>query len=220
MGNCANCCNNKAKESDKEMKDGIFPKYETVEEYFDEEGKKDTIKKSLYNFSQNYNQQESRDSDFINDEQKQSEEIFNFFNELRKNPQNHLSEAQKYGLQKIISTAAEKALEGNIKILIKNPFFDLFFDKCVKASPQSKEDILQSLEKEQQFKNYEKKLYMVEGDSHKPGDCVWNLLKQNGNEEDIIWRDIDYLVITIMVLEDKKNFLCYFLFLTKSKNKE
>ena len=147
-----NCCNNKAKESDKEMKDGIFPKYETVEEYFDEEGKKDTIKKSLYNFSQNYNQQESRDSDFINDEQKQSEEIFNFFNELRKNPQNHLSEAQKYGLQKVISTAAEKAIEGNIKILIKNPFFDLFFDKCVKASPQSKEDILQSLEKEQQLK--------------------------------------------------------------------
>jgi len=122
------------------------------------------------------------DSDFINAEQKQSEDIFNFFCELRNNPQNHLSEAQKYGLQKIISTATEKAIEGDIKSLIRNSFFELYFDKCVKASPQSKENILQSLEKEEKLKIYEKKLYMIEGDSQKPEDCVWNLLKNSENE--------------------------------------
>ena len=33
------------------------------------------------------------------------------------NPQNYLSEAKKYGLQKLISSAAEKAVEGNVKVL-------------------------------------------------------------------------------------------------------
>ena len=222
-----NCCNYKAKEEEdqnNEMKDGIIPKFETAGDEIDDEGKKDgeekkdnNIKKPFYNFSQNYNQQESMDSDFINAEQKQSEDIFNFFCELRNNPQNHLSEAQKYGLQKIISTATEKAIEGDIKSLIRNSFFELYFDKCVKTSPQSKENILQSLEKEEKLKIYEKKLYMIEGDSQKPEDCVWNLLKNSENEGDILWKDIDYLLITIMVLEDKKKFLCYFLFLTKTQ---
>ena len=58
---------------------------------------------------------------------------------------------------------------------------------------------------------------MIEGDSQKPEDCVWNLLKNSENEGDILWKDIDYLLITIMVLEDKKKFLCYFLFLTKTQ---
>ena len=124
-----NCCNNKAREEENqntEMKDGIFPKFEEIEEK-DEDDKKENkneIKKSLYNFSQNYYQQDSMDSEFINSDQKKCEDIFNFFNDLRLNPQNYLSEAQKYGLQKIISAAAEKAVEGNVKNLIKNSFYE------------------------------------------------------------------------------------------------
>ena len=138
------------------------------------------------------------------------------------NPQNYLTEGQKHGLQKIISTAAEKAVEGNINNLIKNPYYDLLFDKCVKASPESKEEILKNIDKEDMsslnknfsFKNYEKNLYMILGDGKKQGDCVWNLLKENGN---ILWKDIDYLVITTMTLEDSNNIMCYFLFLSKNK---
>ena len=220
-----NCCNNKAREEENqntEMKDGIFPKFEEIEEK-DEDDKKENkneIKKSLYNFSQNYYQQDSMDSEFINSDQKKSEEIFNFFNDLRLNPQNYLSEAKKYGLQKLISSAAEKAVEGNVKNLIKNSFYELYFDKCVKASPESKEQLLQSLEAEEKLKDFEKKLFMVEGDGQKPGDCVWNLLKNNEIDEDILWKDVDYLLITVMSLEDKKNIVCYFLFLYKIKNNE
>ena len=221
-----NCCNNKSKEEDQnnEMKDGIFPKIEKIEvidEERDETEKKENdtnVKKPLYNFSQNYNQQESMDSEFINADQKKSEEIFNFFNDLRSNPQNYLSEAQKHGLQKIISSAAEKAVEGNIKTLIKNNFFELYFDKCVKASPEPKEEILKKLEKEEKLKDYEKQLYMILGDGQKPGDCVWGLIKNSENEGEILWKDLDYLVITVMSLENTKNIMCYFLFLTKIKN--
>ena len=222
-----NCCHYKSKDGDdgnNEMKDGIIPKYDNIEEEIeekDQEGKNENdkdLKKTLYNFSQNYYQQESMDSDFINSDQKRSEEIFNYFNDLRTNPQNYLSEAQKYGLQKAISTAAEKAVEGNIKTLIKNSFFDLYFDKCVKASPESKEEILKNLEKEEKLKDYEKKLYMVLGDGQKPGDCVWGLIKNSENNGEVLWQDVDYLVITVMSLEEKNKIWSYFLFLSK-KNK-
>ena len=233
MGNCCSGHQNEV-EGNKEMKDGIFPKLENTEEEDEKEEKKENqnenqnenenlkekekeIKKSLYNFSQNY-QQDSMDSDFITSEQKISEEIFNFFNDIRNNPQNYLSEGQKNGLQNIISIAAEKAVEGNIQNIISNPYFQLFFDNCVKSSPNSKEDILKSFEKEEKLKIYEKALYMILGDSKKPKDCVWSLLKNSENNGEILWKDIDYLLISTMFLEETKNFLCYFLFLYKEKN--
>ena len=69
-----NCCNNKPKEEEdksNEMKDGIFPKIDNMDEEDEKEndiGKE--IKKTLYNFSTNYYQQDSMDSDFVNSEQK------------------------------------------------------------------------------------------------------------------------------------------------------
>ena len=228
------CCNSHQKEieENKEMKDGIFPKIENTEEEDEKEEKKENenqnendnlkenekeIKKTLYNFSQNY-LQDSMDSDFITSEQKISEEIFNFFVDIRNNPQNYLSEGQKNGLQNIISIAAEKAVEGNIQNIISNPFYQLFFDNCVKSSPNSKEDILKSFDREEKLKNHEKALYMILGNSKKPKDCVWSLLKNSENNGEILWKDIDYLLISTMFLEETKNFLCYFLFLYKEKN--
>ena len=228
------CCNSHQKEieENKEMKDGIFPKLENTEEEDEKEEKKENenqnendnlkenekeIKKTFYNFSQNY-LQDSMDSDFITSEQKISEEIFNFFVDIRNNPQNYLSEGQKNGLQNIISIAAEKAVEGNIQNIISNPFYQLFFDNCVKSSPNSKEDILKSFDREEKLKNHEKALYMILGNSKKPKDCVWSLLKNSENNGEILWKDIDYLLISTMFLEETKNFLCYFLFLYKEKN--
>jgi len=232
-----NCCNSHQKEieENKEMKDGIFPKLENTEEEDEKVEKKENgnqnekdennnlkenekeIKKTLYNFSQNY-LQDSMDSDFITSEQKISEEIFNFFVDIRNNPQNYLSEGEKNGLQNTISIAAEKAVEGNIQNIISNPFYQLFFDNCVKSSPNSKEDILKSFEREEKLKNHEKALYMILGNSKKPKDCVWSLLKNSENNGEILWKDIDYLLISTMFLEETKNFLCYFLFLYKEKN--
>ena len=232
-----NCCNSHQKEieENKEMKDGIFPKLENTEEEDEKVEKKENgnqnekdennnlkenekeIKKTLYNFSQNY-LQDSMDSDFITSEQKISEEIFNVCVDIRNNPQNYLSEGEKNGLQNTISIAAEKAVEGNIQNIISNPFYQLFFDNCVKSSPNSKEDILKSFEREEKLKNHEKALYMILGNSKKPKDCVWSLLKNSENNGEILWKDIDYLLISTMFLEETKNFLCYFLFLYKEKN--
>lgn len=231
-----NCCNSQPKENE-EMKDGIFPKIDNTEEEDEKNEKKEEEKenqneyvketenvnekdkkKSLYNFSQNYYQQDSMDSEFVTSEQKISEEMFNYFNDIRLNPQNYLSEGQKNGLQNIISTAAEKAVENTVQNLIRNPFYEMFFDNCVKSSPNSKDDILKSFEKEEKLKNHEKELYMILGEGKKPKECVWSLIKNSENNGEILWKDIDYLLISIMFLEETKNFLCYFLFLYKSTN--
>ena len=126
-------------------------------------------------------------------------------------------DSKNYNLYQIISSAAEKSKF--IKNLIKNPFFDLFFDKCVKASPKSRKNILNNIEKEKLFNDYEKNIYIVEGNKEKTEECVWNLIKicaNNGIE--ILEKDIDYLVISTMTLKEQNKFLCYFLFLSKMKD--
>ena len=207
------CCRNRTEEEMNEMKDGVIPSLEDKEE----ENFKD-LKISSYNINQNDYKQESIDTNFINADQQKSEEIFLYFNNLRNNPQNYLSEAQKYNLYEIIFSFAQKNKEGNLKNLIKNPFFDLIFDKYVKSSPNSKENILKKLKEEQIFNNYEKNLYIIEGNKAKAEKCVWNLIKICNEEgEDILNKNLDYLVISIISLEDNNSFLCYFLFLSKNQ---
>ena len=88
----------------------------------------------------------------------------------------------------------------------------------MKASPESKEDILNNIEKEKLFKNYEKNLFIEEGNNEIPGECVWNLIKNCENiGVDILGKEVDYLVITTVSLDDKNGFLGYFLFLSKFK---
>ena len=181
-----------------------------------EENNNKIIRTPSPNINQKYNKLGGLDTEFINLEQKRCEEIFDIFNNIRSNPQNYLTEAKKYNADKEISSAIDK--KENIKNLIKNPFFDLFFDKCVKASPKSDKEIIKNIEKENLFKDYEKKLYIIEGNKEKMDECVWNLIKNCANDnEDILTKDIDHLVISTMTLEDGNKFLCYFLFLSKTK---
>ena len=235
MGSCCSSHQQEIEEN-KEMKDGLIPKFENTVEVDEKEEIKETekenenmknmksmkenkkeVKQSLYNFSQNY-QQDSMDSDFITSEQKISEEIYDYFNDIRNNPQNYLSEGQKNGIQNVISTAAEKAVEGNIQNILKNPHLEMVFDNCVKAHRDSKEEILKSFEKEEKVKNREKALYMILGNSNKPKDCVWSLLKTSENNGEILWKDIEYLLVSTMFLQETKNILCYFLFIFNAKN--
>ena len=212
------CCKTTPKEEEEhsnEMKDGIIPSIEKKEEEMELDNNTDARIFS-YNLNPKYYKLDSMETEFINSDQKKSEEIFEIFNNIRNNPNNYITEAQKYDLYNIITSAIERA--GYIKSLIKNPFFDLFFDKCVKASPKSKEDILKNIEKENLFKDFEKILYIMDGNKEKMDECVWNLIKYCAdNGQDILGKDIDYLVITTMTLNDDNKFLSYFLFLSKIK---
>ena len=212
------CCKNSPVTEENninEMRNGIIP---NMENNLQENNNIDLKMSSSYNFVNKNNKKETIDSDYINSDQQKSEQIFLYFNNLRNNPLNYLSEAEKYNLSQIISTASEKAKKNNIKNLIKNPFYDLSFDKCVKDSPESEENILNNIEKENLFKNYEKKLYIIEGNTDNVEECIWQLIKKcYDNGDEILNKNIDYLVLTTTTSDDNTKFLGYFLFLSNIK---
>ena len=215
------CCRNSpvTEESNlNEMRNGIIPNIDNLQE---KNNNIDLKMSSSYNFVNKNNKKETIDSDYINSDQQKSEQIFLFFNNLRNNPLNYLSEAEKYNLSEIISTANEKSKKNNFTNLIKNPFYDLFFDKCVKTSPESEENILNNIEKENLFKNYEKKLYIIEGNTDNVEECIWQLIKKcYDNGDEILTKKIDYLVLTTITSDDNIKFFGYFLFLSTIKEND
>ena len=216
------CCRNSpvTEESNlNEMRNGIIPNIDNLQE---KNNNIDLKMSSSYNFVNKNNKKETIDSDYINSDQQKSEQIFLFFNNLRNNPLNYLSEAEKYNLSEIISKANEKSKKNNFTNLIKNPFYDLFFDKCVKTSPESEENILNNIEKENLFKNYEKKLYIIEGNTDNVEECIWQLIKKcYDNGDEILTKKIDYLVLTTITSDDNNNkFFGYFLFLSTIKEND
>ena len=215
------CCRNSpvTEESNlNEMRNGIIPNIDNSQE---KNNNIDLKMSSSYNFVNKNNKKETIDSDYINSDQQKSEQIFLFFNNLRNNPLNYLSEAEKYNLSEIISTANEKSKKNNFTNLIKNPFYDLFFDKCVKTSPESEENILNNIEKENLFKNYEKKLYIIEGNTDNVEECIWQLIKKcYDNGDEILTKKIDYLVLTTITSDDNTKFFGYFLFLSTIKEND
>jgi len=215
------CCRNSpvTEESNlNEMRNGIIPNIDNLQE---KNNNIDLKMSSSYNFVNKNNKKETIDSDYINSDQQKSEQIFLFFNNLRNNPLNYLSEAEKYNLSEIISKANEKSKKNNFTNLIKNPFYDLFFDKCVKTSPESEENILNNIEKENLFKNYEKKLYIIEGNTDNVEECIWQLIKKcYDNGDEILTKKIDYLVLTTITSDDNTKFFGYFLFLSTIKEND
>ena len=215
------CCRNSpvTEESNlNEMRNGIIPNIDNIQE---KNNNIDLKMSSSYNFVNKNNKKETIDSDYINSDQQKSEQIFLFFNNLRNNPLNYLSEAEKYNLSEIISKANEKSKKNNFTNLIKNPFYDLFFDKCVKTSPESEENILNNIEKENLFKNYEKKLYIIEGNTDNVEECIWQLIKKcYDNGDEILTKKIDYLVLTTITSDDNTKFFGYFLFLSTIKEND
>ena len=209
------CCKGK-EEIKNEMIDGNLPEIDFKGEINELE---DGIK--LKGQKNNKNYEYTDESDCISTEQNRNEEIFDFFNDLRNDPQRFLAEAENYNLKDLISSAKERIVSDNMNNLIKNPFFNLFLDTCVKKTPFSKEDILNNIETNEQLKNYKKDLYFVETSLEKPIDSVWYLLSENKDKalDEILFKKMDYLLISTLYIPDKKVLMVYFLFLKKSFKK-
>ena len=157
-----------------------------------------------------------------NVEENRNDEIYDFFNDLRANPQNYLNQAQKYDLYDIIAAAKEHVNENNIDKLIKTSFMSLRFDEFVHKTPFSKSNILKNIENDIIIQKYIKKLYIVESSSDNPIECVWNLLKENRNIalNEILYNNPDYFVISTYYLKDENKIRAYFLFLKKNRRKQ
>ena len=215
------CCN--PGEENNEMIDGNIPEKNFNNESNENENdnkfysRNRDFEKISFNNNFEYNTDES---ECLTSEQKRNEEIFDYFNDLRNNPQNYLTEAEKYNLKDIIVSAKDRLVSENISNLIKNPFYNLFFDTCVRKTPYSKEDILNNIENYVQLKNYKKNLYMVEASIEIPNESIWNLLTENKDKalDDILYKKIDYFIVSSIAIPDTKKIIVYFLFIEKIKN--
>ena len=162
--------------------------------------------------------QEAVNTECISLDQDRSEEIFDFFNELRNFPQKYIEESKKYDLENIILSAEIRQKSGNINMLIKNPFFKLFLDTFVQKYPYSKENIIESLNNDKNIENYKKNFYCSKAPIENPKECIWNLLKENKDIalDEILYKKVDYFIVSTISTLEKKTILAYFLFLKKN----
>ena len=171
---------------------------------------------SINNIEQvNNNVKETLDSEYLNLIQERNNDIFDFFIDLRSNPNDYVEESKNYDLDDIISEAYNNKLYENKRLLIQNVFFNLFLDTCIKKFPDSKDNILFELEKYEQLKDYKKNIYIVKASFENPKDFVWYLLKENKEKalNEILYKNHDVLVVSSDTISDE--IIVYFLFLKK-----
>ena len=185
-----------------EVNDGVLP---------------DSVLKDLEkhnNINYKNNQQTSIQSEGITKDQERNDKIFDFFNDLRNYPQKYIEESRKYGLSNIISSSLNRSVS-DFNNLIKNNYFNLFFDTIVRKTPYSKKDILENIEKYEKIKHYNKYLYSSKANIENVNECVWNLLKDNKKIalDEILYKKCDYLIISSFIHSDNKTIITYFLFI-------
>ena len=166
------------------------------------------------NINYKNNQQTSIQSEGITKDQERNDKIFDFFNDLRNYPQKYIEESRKYGLSNIISSSLNRSVS-DFNNLIKNNYFNLFFDTIVRKTPYSKKDILENIEKYEKIKHYNKYLYSSKANIENVNECVWNLLKDNKKIalDEILYKKCDYLIISSFIHSDNKTIITYFLFI-------
>ena len=170
---------------------------------------------NINNIEKVNNAKETLDSEYLNLIQERNNDIFEFFLDLRSNPNNYIEEAKNYDLDDIITEAYNNKLYENKRMLIQNISYNLFLDSSIKKFPDSKDSILFELENYTQLKDYEKNLYIVKAAFDDPKDYVWYLLKENKENalNEILYKNHDFLVVSNDSISDE--IIVYFLFLKK-----
>ena len=170
---------------------------------------------NINNIEKVNNAKETLDSEYLNLIQERNNDIFEFFLDLRSNPNNYIEESKNYDLDDIITEAYNNKLYENKRMLIQNISYNLFLDSSIKKFPDSKDSILFELENYTQLKDYEKNLYIVKAAFDDPKDYVWHLLKENKENalNEILYKNHDFLVVSNDSNSDE--IIVYFLFLKK-----
>ena len=170
---------------------------------------------NINNIEKVNNAKETLDSEYLNLIQERNNDIFEFFLDLRSNPNNYIEESKNYDLDDIITEAYNNKLYENKRMLIQNISYNLFLDSSIKKFPDSKDSILFELENYTQLKDYEKNLYIVKAAFDDPKDYVWYLLKENKENalNEILYKNHDFLVVSNDSISDE--IIVYFLFLKK-----
>ena len=168
----------------------------------------------------NYKKIISYDSSLISKIQNQTESIFDYFNDLRTEPDNYERDAEAYGFSNIIQKIKNSDIPCNN--LIINSFYNLLLSSYINNYFEEKNDelLIKAIENEEKFNNFNKNLFSVEADINKPNEVVWKLIEKNKDiaYETFFKNNFEYLIISCHQIPDNENFKCYFLLLSKKNN--
>lgn len=146
--------------------------------------------------------------------QELNETIFEYFNEIRTEPDNYEKEAEQHGVGDIIQKA------NACTSLIANIFFNLLLSSYINNNTIDGEDnknLLEEINKEDKIKDYNKSLFVIDGDTSNPNEVVWKLIEGNKDIalETFFSNKIDSLALYCQKSHNKNKFKAYFLLLSK-----
>ena len=163
----------------------------------------------------------SYDSSLLSKLQEQTESIFEYFEELRTNPEDYEKDAEEHQLSELLQRVQNS--ENPCKTIILNSFLNLLFNSYVAnySGDDNNDNLIQALENEEKLKDYDQKLFSVEADINKPNEVIWKLMEDNKDiaYETFFFNDIEYLLVSCIQIPESKNYRSYFLFLKKKEKK-
>ena len=144
------------------------------------------------------------------------ESIFEYFNDIRTDPEQYEKVAEDHGVLDII----QKVINNPCNNLIINSFYNLLLSSYINENTADGEDnknILEEIDKEEKIKNFNKSLFVIDGDINNSNEVIWKLIENNKDNayETFFSNKIDCLVISCKKTHEKNKFKCYFLFLSK-----
>ena len=144
--------------------------------------------------------------------------IFDYFNEIRTNPEDYEEIAEEYNVGEIIQKI--KNAPKKCKNIIANTTFNSLLSAFVNENVDDGENydkLLKALDNEEKIKNYNKDLLVFEGSINNQKEAVWILIEDNKNTayEMFFSNDIEFFVICCQIKDDFKKFKCFLLVLSK-----
>ena len=162
----------------------------------------------------------SDDSSVLSKMHDLSETIFDYFNEIRTTPYDFERDAEEHKVWDVLQKFTNDSNSCNN--LIVNSYYNLLLSSYINSNTsdgENNEQLMEMIEKEEKIKNYNKKLFVIDGDINEPNEVVWKLIENNKDiaEKYIFSNSVEFLVISCQKI-NPENFKSYFLFLSKILN--
>lgn len=183
---------------------------------------RDKLKSTNYRALSSHNsfqKKESYESDSdMSKIQELYESIFEYINDIRTDPETYQEDAEEHGVGDIIKLIINASAP--CTSLIINSFYNLLLSAYINNNTSDGEDaekILAEINKEEKVKNFNKKLFIINGDINNSNEVVWKLIQDNKDiaYETFFSNNVDCLAISCQKTQEKNKFKCYFLILSK-----
>ncbi len=241
MGGCNCNCLLKNQEADNEMLNGSLP---GIHKRVKKKDDKDEIKNINTEFDDNNNEEKDKDLDKLEINNKNGvsrnpqkllqynssvlsmiqdlcDSIFDYFNEIRTNPEDFEEIADEYDVGDIIQRIINASKQ--CKNLIANSTFNLLLSSYINDNVEDGEDykkLIEALEKEEKFQKYNKDLLVFEGKVNNQKEAIWTLIENNRDVayETFFTNNIEFIVVSCILKDEYTKFKCFILLLSKKIN--